>query len=433
MYYEHKSYKYLYYTLIGFNLLTLVVYISNPFWKGTGYHGLTILYIAFNLILFAVGYKKGLQKGSRYNYLSRNSFLSALSNKNLNYYIIFYLLTFLLKYAYELHVPAFNISALIQRIALGVANPYLGYTTGGSYRPFAWSLYILICLFDSVFFIVGLLSWRKLKRGGKALLVVLSVIELLKGLGSGASFGEIKMITTVAVILIINIKGGSKLTNKQKLLIIISILAAFGFAVFIFGHNMAGRSGGELSDNLGYSLDFNEDSFVNKYIISIFPRVIQNLYVYISNYLVQGYYHLECAFLVDYDWTWFCGSNDAKTLMLNILTGFDVEPLNYQTKIFQQFGIDPYIAWHSCYLWIANDVTLFGVPLVLFMVGKIIGTSIVLFRRFNDLLSGTICVIFANMIIFLFANNNYIANLFYSFLLLFPIWFFTRYTRLNNQ
>ena len=112
-----------------------------------------------------------------------------------------------------------------------------------------------------------------------------------------------------------------------------------------------------------------------------------------------------------------------------MLGGVDVEPMNYQTKIYKTYGVDPYIFWHSCYVWLANDVSIFGVPIIMFWVGKFCSTALVLYRRYNDLLSVVIFVIFANMIIFLFANNNYIANLFYTFMFIFPIWIFTRYKK----
>lgn len=428
MVYEHKSYKYLYYLLMWFNLLTLILYLSNPFLNNSGNHGLTLLYICINLLFLGWGYKSGLKKGRRISSIPRKAFLSDVSHNTLQVYTVFYVLTFLLKYAYELHCPPFDIGALVNRIILGIVNPYLGYITGGSYRPFGWSIYTIICFFDSVFFIVGMLSWRKLKKGEKYLFVVLSFIELLKGLGSGSSFGEIKMITTLAIVLLANLKE-FQITQKQKRIIWLSVAGAFFFAIFIFGHNMTGRSGGELSDTFGDSLGFNSDSFINKYIISLFPDSIKNLYVYICHYICNGYYNLEYAFNCNYNWTYFMGSNPAKTQFFAAL-GFDVEPLNYQMKIYQIYGVDPYIYWHSCYLWIANDVSFLGVPFIMFFVGKFCSTALVLYRKYQDLLSGIVCVIFANMIVFLFSNNNYISNLFFSFLFLFPYWFFTRYNRL---
>ena len=192
---------------------------------------------------------------------------------------------------------------------------------------------------------------------------------------------------------------------------------------------MEGRAGGEFSSMTAEHFNFNKESFINKYLIMQFPERFQNLYIYICHYLNNGYYNLEYIFNLDWDWTYFFGSNDAKSHLINVLGGVDVEPMNYQTKIYNAYGVDPYIYWHSCYVWLANDVSVFGVPFIMYWVGKFCSTALVLYRKYNDLLSGVIFVIFANMVIFLFANNNYIANLYYTFMFIFPIWIFTRYIK----
>ncbi|MBR5033752.1 MAG: hypothetical protein IKX71_00430 [Bacteroidales bacterium] len=333
--------------------------------------------------------------------------------------------TFLIKYAYELNVPVFDISGLVDRIIAGIFDPLLGYTRDRSYASYSWSLYVLISVFDGVFFIVGMLCWRKLSRFQKYLFVFLAIIESLKSMSTGSSFGEIKMMTTLAMVYLAGMKNET-IEKRRVGRILLYVLTIVFVTLLIFGHNMEGRAGGEFSDMTVEHFNFNTDSFINKYVISLFPMRIQNLYVYICHYLNNGYYNLEYAFNCKFEWTYFLGSNDAKSHIFALL-GFDVEPLNYQIKIFKEYGVDPYIYWHSCYTWIANDVSFFGVPIVMYFVGKFCASALVMYRKHQDLLSGMVFVIFANMIIFLFANNNYIANLFYSFILVFPYWLFTRY------
>lgn len=424
-----KTVKLPFYILIGFNLLTLLVFVSGPFTSLSGNHSMTILYILVNLLFLWWGVKNGLKKGYNTPPTIRRHPLSDVSNKTLSLYIVFFVATFLIKYAYELHVPVFDISALVNKIATGIANPLLGYTRDRSFASYSWSLYVLICILDGVFFIVGMLCWRKLSNFQKGLFVVLTIIETLKSMSTGSSFGEIKMLTTLAMVFMAGMKSDT-IEKKKVGRILLYVLAIAFVTLLIFGHNIEGRAGGEFSDYTAEHFNFNTDSFINKYVISLFPTRIQNLYVYICHYLCNGYYNLEYAFNCDFEWTYFLGSNDAKSHLFAVL-GFDVEPFNYQMKIFREYGVDPYIYWHSCYTWLANDVTFFGVPFIMFLVGKFCAAALVMYRRYQDLLSGIVFVIFANMIIFLFANNNYIANLFYSFILAFPYWLFTRYFRIH--
>ena len=420
-----RTVKLPFYLLIGFNLLTLLIFISGPFTSDSGNHLLAIGYILVNLLFIWWGIKSGLRRGYKTTAIIRRYPLSDVSNRILSIYMVFFVATFLIKYAYELNVPVFDISGLVDRIIAGIFDPLLGYTRDRSYASYSWSLYVLISVFDGVFFIVGMLCWRKLSRFQKYLFVFLAIIESLKSMSTGSSFGEIKMMTTLAMVYLAGMKNET-IEKRRVGRILLYVLTIVFVTLLIFGHNMEGRAGGEFSDMTVEHFNFNTDSFINKYVISLFPMRIQNLYVYICHYLNNGYYNLEYAFNCKFEWTYFLGSNNAKSHIFALL-GFDVEPLNYQIKIFKEYGVDPYIYWHSCYTWIANDVSFFGVPIVMYFVGKFCASALVMYRKHQDLLSGMVFVIFANMIIFLFANNNYIANLFYSFILVFPYWLFTRY------
>ena len=55
-----------YYFLLGFNLMTLLLYILNPFNIGVpSNHWLAIFYISLCLFLFSIGFKGGIRKGQK--------------------------------------------------------------------------------------------------------------------------------------------------------------------------------------------------------------------------------------------------------------------------------------------------------------------------------------------------------------------------------
>lgn len=412
-----------YYVIIGVNVLTWIIYVSNPFVSLTSHHILTIFYVLLNILCISWGFTSGLKKGEILT--PKSKFLSDVAPSFFNKFIIFYLLTFLLKYAYELHCPLFDIGAMVNRTLMGIANPYYGYTASRTYFPLPWSVYVLICIFDGLFFIVGMLCWSKLSKGTKTVFVFLTAIDVFKNMGFGSSFAMLKFLTTLAMIISANYWGDNN-RKLDKRAVITTIIGIFILAVFIFGRNMESRVGGSFADAAVDDATFNENSFINKYLISFFSERIQNFYIYVSSYLTQGYYNLECMFDCDYDWCFFFGHTDSFGGLLSML-GIDVEKINYQTKIFQQFGVDPYIHWHSCYLWLANDVTYFGVPIVVYYVSKMCASALVLYRNYNDMLSGIIFVLYANMMIYFFANNNFLSNIYYSYIVVLPIWIFTRY------
>ena len=417
---------------MGFNMLTLLLYILNPFQIGVpDNHWFTILYIILCLFLLSLGYKSGIRKGQNKKTIQNYQFVS-LNKRNTNIYFVFYVLTFLLKYAYELHVPVFDFSALWDRVMIGLVNPDLGYAlTLKGPQSFSWSIYVLICFVDGLFFVVNSLNWRMLSRFNKMLFIILFALELLRWFAAGTSFGIIIMATTIALSYCCNMTNDY--VNKKRFIGTGAIMVlVFLLAVYAFQINMVGRAGGEFASNTMSKFSFNSNSWLYTNVISRFGEDFQYFFVYMAFYLVGGYYNFEYAFSCDYDWCFFCGSNTALTNITDNILGLNIESLNYQTKILQQFAVDPYVQWHSCYLWLANDFTLLGVPIVLYFIGKLASYAFILYRKFNDLLSGVIFILFANMIILLFANNNYMSNIFFSFAFFFPYWFFTRYIKLTK-
>lgn len=420
-----RTQKLPYYLLVGFNILTWIIYLSNPYLNSsTDTHVLTVFYVLINIICLAVGFRKG-ERVSVYTKLRKVTYAENFHNRYYSKYLIFYVLTFLLKYAYDLRIPAFNINALITRILLGISNAELGYamTLEGA-QSFSWSIYQFFNLFDCGFFIIGMLCWRYLSKIEKTSFFILVVIELLKWFGAGTSFGIMQICTTLVLVYVASMS--IEYISKKQLFKISAILAlVFIFAISAFGSNMQGRAGGELRDI--QSSQVNLDSFVFKYFISYLPSWFQNLYDFIVRYLVGGYYNLEYAFQCDYDWCMLLGSNNALTTLADDVFHIGIEENSYQIKMFHKFGVDPYVFWHSCYTWLANDFTLLGVPFVVYWIGRTTSLALSMFRKYNDMISGVIYVILGNVVIFFFANNNYLSGHFYLFMILFLYWVNVKY------
>ena len=414
-----------FYLLIGFNVLTWIIYLSNPFVDlRSNNHDLALVYVAMNIAFLYFGLKKG-EKGGVFLSLRKTSSASSYVARYLNAYFIFYIFTFTLKYAYELRCPAFDLPALVNRIAIGMANPDLGYqlTLRGA-QSFPWSIYTIINIFDSVFFIIGMLCWPKMRPWQRYLFAILAIIDVIKWFGAGTSFGIMQMATTLALVYCLSIKK-EKLPKKRLVSIIVEVFVAFFAAIVAFGINMQGRAGGSFT-NLA-STKVNLDSFVYVYFVSHLPQWFQDLYQYVAFYIVDGYYNLELAFDCDFDWCFFLGSTNTMTGIADDILGFGIEARNYPTKVYQQFDVDPYVYWHSCYTWIANDFSFYLVPFVVYWIGNTASKALELFRKYNDMVSGVLFILLANTIIFFFANNNYLSGHFFAFLYVLFLWYKRKY------
>jgi len=259
----------------------------------------------------------------------------------------------------------------------------------------------------------------------KVLFAIFIFIDLFYWIGRGTNVGVITLITTLLFSLMYNLKSIKISTAKILRFSIVTIFLLIG-SIAIFSFNLNGRRGGaELKDeqfDLGFSsVDDNSAAF------QIVPKPLQLTYLLVVSYLGQGYYHTCLAFDLDFKSTYLLGNNPALIDFAKIV-GIDVWRDTYMYRL-KEKGVDPLINWHSAYTWYANDVSFFGVPFLLFIIGYFFGISWACSLNGGDFLSKIVFIILANMLLFLFANNTYLSSVFYSFTFILPVWYFTRVKR----
>lgn len=104
---------------------------------------------------------------------------------------------------------------------------------------------------------------------------------------------------------------------------------------------------------------------------SPFARKMHNLWTMFSAYLSQGYYGMAQALTVD--WTPMYGLGNSIFVVDMISSHItDIDQYTYPKKL-EAFGWDSRVNWHSMYTWIANDVSFYGVPLVMAVIGLFFG------------------------------------------------------------
>ena len=166
-------------------------------------------------------------------------------------------------------------------------------------------------------------------------------------------------------------------------------------------------------------------------LLDIVPKSLIQTYMHSNTYLTQGYYHLGLALDIDFTTTYFFGSNPASLNFGNSVLGLDLWEKTYMFKLYKEKGVSDIAQWHSAYMWFANDVSFFGVPIILFLLGFFSGYAYKITILNNDLLSSFVFVMLINIQIFLFANNSFLAQYYYSFVMVFIIWLFTRVLKLK--
>ena len=147
------------------------------------------------------------------------------------------------------------------------------------------------------------------------------------------------------------------------------------------------------------------------------------LYVWFSNYLVQGYYGFSQSLKMDFTSTLGFGNSQFLTRQVEWLTGYDLSIYTYQHKIDAVWGETA--QWHSVYSQIANDVHFIGVALWNFVMGFYLAKLWKSFLDENNIYSKLLLPLFAMLIIFTPANNQVFGYLetFSAFFFMSLLWF----------
>ena len=414
--------------VIGFNLFTLFIFYTAPIQWVTDNLFLFFIFAILCQIMIILGYKLGYKKSNRKKIPV--AVLFNFSKKTLNFVFWFYSITFLIGYAYHLKFSVFDIKGMVSLLMIGIADPHAGYRLALSEsRPatVSWSIFFFISIINQVFFIIGFLKWGDMGRWKKILFILFVLFELFFWMGRGTNFGVISMITTLAFASVFRLES-IRLNLKKAFRFYSLIILLLAGSIYIFSYNLNNRAGNDKINfqvfNLGLA-KVNENAAV----FTIMPKKLQTTYMYMVSYLAQGYYHTCLAFDLDFKPTFFLGNNPA-AIDLGKVFNIDVWKDTYMYRL-REKGVDPLVNWHSAYLWYANDVSIPGVPFLLFFIGYIFGFSWGVSLKNDDFLSKIIFIILGNMLLYLFANNSYLSNEFYSFMFILPIWYLTRVGRIK--
>lgn len=151
---------------------------------------------------------------------------------------------------------------------------------------------------------------------------------------------------------------------------------------------------------------------------------------HVSNYLTQGYYGMSLS--VDEEFTSTYGIGNSQFLMSNFksIFGIDVSDRTYQHKITEEWHESQH--WHSFYSYIANDVSFYGVILVMFIIGIYFGLVWKDVIENNSLIGKLLLPLFLIMFIYMPANNQMLTNM-ATFCAFFELTFIWVYMYIRNR
>ena len=284
-------------------------------------------------------------------------------------------------------------------------------------------LYFFIAFTKIILITVIIFYWEKLTIADKFLALVVSFLPVLSGISTGTNKPLFDFVTfyifSLFLYFVACFNREKKWRFKSRRFFIVAIVIFFCGALLFFGMAMLGRGGdpsyvettaprGHIRLNNAYqNLDGN--SF------------LAYTWVWLSYYLVQGYYGFSQSLNMDFTSTLGFGSSQFLTRQVEWAVGYDFSKYTYQHKVSSSWGE---AQWHSLYSQLANDFHFSGVAVWNFIMGFYLSKLWKSFLDEDNLYSKFLLPLFALIIIWTPANNQVFGYLetFSTFYFMTIIW-----------
>ena len=289
---------------------------------------------------------------------------------------------------------------------------------------------LFILAFSKVLIIPALVfMWDRLGRFSKFFAIFITLIPLLNGLSVGTNKSifdfAIFYSSSLAVYFIHHYyRYGSFGFYKRKFFVFVFVFSFIG-AFSFFGSAMSERGGNisyiETVSTLG-EVTVNDSNGAN-------DNFAYTTYVWLTTYVVQGYYGFSLSLTQDFTSTLGVGNSSFLTRQFERITGENLSDLTYQHKIDAWWGETS--QWHSFYSHFANDVHFIGVAFICLILGFYLARLWISIIDNSNFYAMLLMPLFVLMIVFIPANNQVFGFLetFSAFFMASIFWFHSVYIK----
>ncbi len=231
--------------------------------------------------------------------------------------------------------------------------------------PLTWPLLVLAVTF-----------WRKLSFPVRVLSITGIVMNSLSYLLIGTNKGNADILSLTPWFLLLASDSPEKALTSRKFVRFFGILviAALVFIPY-FGNNIMTRGAmGGLPTVETYQGRIQAEAVSVPGVTGRLAEAYNSGFENLAAYTGQGYYGLSLALREPFVWTYGVGHSSFFTWLAEKFTGQQPGAINdrtYPRRIQSDFGWDADEHWSSLYPWLASDVSFFGVPVVIFFIGRL--------------------------------------------------------------
>ncbi|WP_347723247.1 hypothetical protein [Lysinibacillus capsici] len=353
--------------------------------------------------------------------------------KIFNFFLIVFFITLPLTFYIRTNINLFNPIEFYNSLLLGIHNPaelYYNKLRFYESNSAAFSLTVIDILLTAVYYYVlaiAVFRWKYFSLIHKVTIFIGVTINMLSWVLIGTNKGLFDLMIILIIYIIYKISIIKKNSfSLLKIKNIISLMLIFFFIIGIFGY-----FANSIESRVGDIVYFNDTNIkidTNSPIYKYTPDFLKGFIVTLSSYLTQGYYGLSLALEEPFTSTLFIGNSSFLSSFMESTFGISYFIENsYPTKI-EIYGWDRFINWHTAYTWFASDISFWGVPFLMILIGFLLG---VFWKESlaEQQLSMVLFIIIMILVIYIPANNQIFS--FPGTLFTFYLFFSLRFLRKN--
>ena len=227
-------------------------------------------------------------------------------------------------------------------------------------------------------------------------------------LGIGTRKGLFDIIIIIAFVFLARHNDYVDDSKKRKRFFRVVLVSSILFVFYFVFSNLSryGLTFNEISD-------FNIDKTIRPFYINYCPMWLLVSLANITGYLCQGYYALSVGLSIGIIPPTFLGMSWFTMVIANKM-GLDPMPHTY-LSLLERYGIDSHVNWHTIYIWLANDFTFIGVPLVILIIGYAFANTWCECVEGKNAVAIPTFSLFLIMVFYFYANNQVLSFSFIPF------------------
>lgn len=323
--------------------------------------------------------------------------------------------------------------SLLPDVLTGLRDPGSAYANSFEYRNTGAGAiieYVRILLGPLLYayFPLAVFYWRFLGFWLRALSLLMMVLTMLLfvAMGTNKAIGDYAILVPL-LLLTAAAAGHFRVTLGRGLAALgVVVLLGAAFSSF-FTATMESREGSYIAS--GYFPPGNTRVEADNALLQVTPPGLRTLVVGLSSYVTQGYFAMGLALREPFVPLYGLGTSPFILRQYEALTGaHDLDTLTYPARI-EKYGWLQERYWASFYVWLASDLSFWGIPFFCFLLGLVLYTS------WRDSIEArqpwAVLLLSLNFIVLLyFSSNNQIGQSgesLWSYLVIFFVWVTSRF------